>query len=319
MRHPKHGNKSAPTWIEIKPTGGVRYIKLGHRGSWEKDCVARGILRIGFGTAQPERFRMCRARRWDDLAESFKQQDKSKGTVTSFTNQVRRFFEDDGSTLWITFVGERLYWGVVDQSQPQRDAEGAYRSILHGWRCTDQHGEPLTKDRLSGALTKLAAYQGTSCDVKDAADYVVRRINGQKVPQVERAIVASAVMKSSALDLMRLLTPRDFETLVDLVFSTSGWRRVGIVGGTEKTRDLDLVLPSTDERAFVQVKSKTSSAELTEYVAKIVDGPYDRMFYVYHTGKAETKDERVTVIHPERLAEMVFDAGLVSWLIRKVS
>jgi hypothetical protein len=126
-------------------------------------------------------------------------------------------------------VGERLYWGVVDDTPPERDADGAYRAIRDGWRCTDLHGEQLTKDRLSGALTKLAAYQGTSCDVKDAAEYVVRRINGRKVPQVERAIVASAAMKSSALDLMRLLTPRDFETLVDLVFSTSGWRRIGIV------------------------------------------------------------------------------------------
>ncbi len=30
-------------------------------------------------------------------------------------------------------------------------------------------------------------------------------------------------------------------------------------------------------------------------------------------------DSRVTVIGPEQLAELVMDAGLVSWLIRKVS
>ena len=42
-------------------------------------------------------------------------------------------------------------------------------------------------DRLSGALTKLAAYRGTSCHV-DVADYVVRRINGQKTSAVEREI-----------------------------------------------------------------------------------------------------------------------------------
>jgi hypothetical protein len=53
---------------------------------------------------------------------------------------------------------------------------------------------------------------------------------------------------------MKLLGPRDFETLVDLVFSTSGWRRQGVVGKTQKTLDLDLILPSTGERAFVQVK-----------------------------------------------------------------
>ncbi len=79
------------------------------------------------------------------------------------------------------------------------------------------------------------------------SDYVIRRINGEKTPEIERAIVATAEMKASAESLMRLLGPRDFELLVDLVFTTSGWQRVGSVGGTQKTLDLDLTLPSTGE------------------------------------------------------------------------
>jgi hypothetical protein len=102
--------------------------------------------------------------------------------------------------------------------------------------------------------------------------------------------------------------------------STSGWRRLGIVGRTQKTLDIDLILPSTNERAFVQIKSKTTSAELAEYVGRLEEhGPYDRMFYVFHSGNAETDDERVSVIGPEKLADLVVDAGLVNWLIRKVS
>ena len=66
-----------------------------------------------------------------------------------------------------------------------------FRELKDGWRWTDLNGEPLTSDRLSGAVTKLAMYRGTSCNV-DLADYVVRRINGQKEPQVECAIVALA-------------------------------------------------------------------------------------------------------------------------------
>jgi hypothetical protein len=92
------------------------------------------------------------------------------------------------------------------------------------------------------------------------------------------------------------------------------------VGKTQKSLDLDIVLPSTGERAFVQVKSKTSSSELASYVAQIDQmGPYDRMFYIYHSGEAETDDDRVIVVGPEKLAPMVVDAGLVNWLIRKVS
>jgi hypothetical protein len=108
--------------------------------------------------------------------------------------------------------------------------------------------------------------------------------------------------------------------LVDLVFTSSGWRRLGVVGKTQKTLDLDLMLPSTGERAFVQVKSRTTSAELAEYVGQLEDhGPYDRMFFVFHSGEAETDDERVRIVGPEKLADMVVEAGLVNWLIRKVS
>ncbi len=154
----------------------------------------------------------------------------------------------------------------------------------------------------------------------DVADYVIRRINGGKTPEVERAVTAVKNVTQSMQDLMKLLRERDFELLVELVFSHSGWRRLGIVGKTQKTLDLDLELPSTGERAFVQVKSDTTSAQLAEYVNRLEEaGPYDRMFYVFHSGEADTDDDRVSVIGPEQLAKMIVDAGLVNWLIRKVS
>lgn len=279
------------------------------------------MARLGFSSADSGMYSLCRARRWDEVTNLWLSEGKSQGTATRFTNETRKFFEDDGSTLWITFIGESLTWGFLEQSppEPHPDGEGTYRAVVGGWRQTDVYGEKLTKDRLSGALTKLAAYRGTSCDV-DVPEYVVRRINGKKTPEVERAISASEKMRASVLELIRLLGPRDFETLVDLVFTSSGWRRLGNVGKTQKTLDLDVMLPSTGERAFVQVKSRTTSAELSEYVAQLDEhGPYERMFFVFHSGEAETDDERVTVIGPDKLSELVLDSGLANWLIRKVS
>lgn len=299
----------------------VRYIKLGEGGRWERECIDNHIIRFGFGTADAEKFALCRAKKWDALRAFFTGEGRSKGTATRFTKETRLFFEDDGSTLWITFVGTRLYWGFLTPDPPERhtDGDGVWRRVAGGWQCADVNGEELTQNRLSGALTKIVGFRGTSCDV-DAAGYVINRINGQKSPEVERAIAVLEEAKNSVVGLMRLLVPKDFELLVDLVFSTSGWRRQGVIGKTTKTSDIDLILPSTGERAFVQVKSETTSAELAEYVAKLDDhGPYDRMFYVFHSGEAETDDERVNVIGPQELAELVVDAGLVNWLIRKVS
>ena len=39
----------------------------------------------------------------------------------------------------------------------------------------------------------------------------------------------------------------------------------------------------------------------------------------FHSGEAAIDDERVNGIAPEKLAELVLDAGLMTWLIRKVS
>ena len=197
------------------------------------------------------------------------------------------------------------------------------RHVQDGWRGTDLNGEPLRMARLSGDLTQLAAYRATSCNVgAAAAEYVVRRINGQKMPEVERALAASRELCSSLVELMRRLLPRDFELLVDLVFSTSGWRRVGEVGGAQATLDIELFLPSTQERAFVQVKSQTTPAQLMEYIARLEERAdlYSRMFYVYHSGDPGTLNhDRVTVIGPEQLARLVLDAGLTGWLIEKRS
>jgi hypothetical protein len=299
----------------------VRYIKLGREGRWEEECLKKGIIRFGYGSATDKRFPICQKSCWPDLMASFIEEGKDKGTATRFTNETRLFFEDAGSVLWITFIHEQLQWGFLKPKAAERheSGDGVFRVVEGGWRSTDINGEPLTKDRLSGAVTKLAAYRGTSCDV-DVADYVIRRINGQKTPEVERAVAAIQELKASVVEMVKLLGPKDFENLVDLVFSISGWRRLGVVGKTQKTLDLDLLLPSTGERAFVQVKSKTNQAEFNEYVAQFEAlETFDRMFFVFHSGNAQTDDAGLTVIGPDKLAEMVVDAGLATWLVRKVS
>lgn len=71
---------------------------------------------------------------------------------------------------------------------------------------------------------------------------------------------------------------------------------------------------------MVQVKSRTSSAELADYVRRFNEpGVHQRLFFVHHSGEASTTDERVTVIGPGRIAALTLDAGLYSWLLKKVS
>jgi hypothetical protein len=109
--------------------------------------------------------------------------------------------------------------------------------------------------------------------------------------------------------------------LIDLVFSNSGWRRTGQVGKTQKTVDIELMLPTTGERAFVQIKSSARKQDLNDYLERFKNSDaYDKMFFVWHSGDVgESDDTNVVLIGPDRLARMVFDAGLTSWLREKVS
>ncbi len=182
-------------------------------------------------------------------------------------------------------------------------------------------GTALTTDRLSGALLMTQGFRGTICRVK-ARDYLIRKLNDELLPEVAEAEKAEGAIIGSIVGMMRLLTPHDFELLVDLAFSNSGWRRLGIVGRTQKTVDIELLLPTTKERAFVQVKSKTGSVDLKDYVGQFegMQG-YDRMFFIWHSGnvRMDAPPPGVTLIGPEALARMVLDAGLYSWLKAKVS
>jgi len=195
------------------------------------------------------------------------------------------------------------------------------RGTVDGWHGQTVGGENLFYERLSGRLLKVQGFRGTVCAV-DAEDYLLRKLGDEVTPQVLAASEAEAQIIAAISGLMGLLTWQDFELLVDLVFSSSGWKRTGATGGVQNTVDIELVLPSTQERAFVQVKSRATPAQLNNYVERMaqMDGVHRRHF-VWHTGDVGAAPEHgmVTLIGPGKLARMVLDAGLATWLRQKVS
>jgi hypothetical protein len=172
----------------------VRYIKLGWHGMWEKECLENGIIRLGFGTEQPRRFLLGQKRNWDNLKRSFVDEGKALKEAARFTGEISQFFEYDGGTLWITFHDGRMHWGFLDsQTGPKKhpDGTGVWRIIVDGWKSEDLNGEPLIRNRLSAAVTKLAGFPGTSCNVR-AGDYVIRRINRTMASQARRVLLKSS-------------------------------------------------------------------------------------------------------------------------------
>ena len=305
----------------ITPSG-ARYIKLGAAGGWERLCVDDGTLRLRFYEV-PHEAGLSKDKQ--AIRDLYLNQGIGAQVASSYANQVCEFYHAAEDVLWITFTDGFLWWcfagpdvtylGADENAFPEGSR---FRRATMGWSNKDINGNPLRVSELSGQLTSVSRFQGTICTIK-ALDYLIRKINDEDLPEIRAAKDAKDDLLTTVVDVLKLLTWQDFEALVDLIFARSGWQRIGVTGGTQKTVDLELLLPTTGERAFVQVKSKTSQAQLDDYIDCLSHREESRMFYVYHSAheNLETLDRRVILVGPIRLSEMVLEAGLLDWLFRK--
>ena len=301
----------------------ARYIKLGPRGAWERKSLDEEVLLFGYQSVPHD---IALGGDIDALTRVFRDQGHGRGMARRHAKQVKDFYVLGEDTLWITFVDGYLWWCIaapgvenLGNDDERANREGSrLRHTIGGWHNQSIGGKKLHMNELNGGLVQTQRFQGTVCDVK-LFDYLLRKINDEELPEIIRGKEAREQACSSIEELMTLLTWRDFEILVDLIFSASGWRRIGQSGGTQKTVDLELELPSTGERAFVQVKSRTNQAQLDEYIERFAGRDEGRMFYVYHSSKGDLRTDitGVSLIGPERLSTMVLDAGLFGWLLRK--
>lgn len=293
------------------------FIKLGERGEWEQECLREGTLRLDYKATPPD---LCSNGDWEAVRQFWEEQRGNRGVATRDKNQIRIFYEAAEDSVFVTFTNGLMYWcrptGLVEVLADG----GRKRKTLAGWKSYSNGGTQLTVDRLSGHLLKVQMFQGAICRVKDVS-YLRRKLNHELLPEIVEAENAEQALMNANISLMRRLTWQDFELLVDLTFSASGWRRMGVVGRTQRTVDIDLLLPSTGERAFVQIKAQASETDVQEYTRRFVEADaHSRMFFVWHTGNIsrEYETDGIYLIGPERLARMVLDAGLTSWLREKV-
>ena len=297
----------------------VQFIKLGEAGEWERQCLSDGTLRFGYHQTPNS---LCVEERWEDVHDIWLNiRDRRQAVATSDVRQIKTFYTAGAETVFITFWGGFLYWCRPTGQVEVLEDGSRLRKTVEGWKNTSIGGAQLTTDHLSGDLLKVQGYRGTICNVS-AHDYVVRKINDEDLSAVSAAKKAEEAYLTAIKNLCQLLTWQDFELLIDLIFSTSGWRRTSIVGKTQKTLDLELELPTTGEKAFVQIKSHANAGALSEYEKRFRETTaYKRMFFIWHSGplSESIKADCITLIGPDKLAGLILDIGLTRWLRKKVS
>ncbi len=294
------------------------FIKLGEHGEWEPKCLDEGTIYFGYREVP---FELCASRDWDEVHALRLAQEKAPSTATSDTRQIRIFFEATPADVFITFYRGFLWWCHPAGTPVELSPGGVrMRPTVSEWKKTSLRGKPLLMSSLSGKLNRTQQYRQTICEVKERA-YLLRRINDQPTAEVAAAEVTERLLIEQILAMVRLLTWEDFELLVELIFSQSGWQRLARTGGAEKTVDLELRLPTTQERAFVQVKSDTDTQTFDRYAQEFIgSGAHHRMFYVWHTGTIErTPPASITMWSPDVIGSRVLEAGLLGWLKERVS
>lgn len=296
------------------------FIKLGQGGEWEKDCIeVDGTIRLGFMEADHAR---CLSGDWDAIAKHYREVEKRTKTVaTQFSDQIRKFYEESEDTIWFTFSSGYLWWCKAEAKVERLADSTKIRRVIGKWSHKDANGNPISLDDLSGKILQTRGFRGTICK-PDAVEYLRRRLNGEKMPEVVRSLRAKNDLVESMIPVIQSLTPQDFELLIDLIFRQGGWQRAGIVGGTEKDVDLYLYSPVTKERIAIQVKSRSSVSEFREYLNRFSSmSDFSRFFYVVHSGGEELAavgtPQNVTVISGKELGDLAVRAGLIDWVIKK--
>lgn len=300
------------------------YIKLGEGGKYERGCIEEHqTLRLGYQEAPHA---LCLERRWDEIAELALIWTKGKGAAKCHANQVRLFYESGSDTLWITFYKGLLWWCFSKPAVSVLEDKSKTRPVIGRWRSDNVAGNELQMSGLSGKLLMLQGFRGTICDVRER-EYVLRKINGEQEPSVKAAKRKRDSLVDKIQTIICNLGWRDFELLVDLIFTNAGWKRVSEVGGAQKTVDLVLDAPIIGRRYGVQVKSEADRAAFEEYKGKVENRPEPKHYFVVHSPSPDIRElaermtgeekEKVEVLGPHQLADLSVKYGLVDWIIGK--
>ena len=175
----------------------VRFIKLGVGGKFERAALEDKRLYLGYHSVQDK---PCRKGDWETVYQHFQDEGNKPHVARIHARQVEAFYEEPESCLWVTFIDGDMWWtfaqaGVTmcierNWQKILREVRGPsrYRSCVNRWRNENVKGDQLLMRTLPGYVTKtVSGFRGTICQI-DRADAVLRIINGEIDPQVEKAM-----------------------------------------------------------------------------------------------------------------------------------
>ena len=295
------------------------YIKLNRGGEWEQSSISESKLRIGWGHQDVQDINRGD---WEKIREQLRQASRHRGVATRDLNALRLISESTSEDLWITFFQGAMWWCKLGPEEIVQDGKTKYRQVNGKWSNQDVLGNTLEINSIPGVLSKIQAFRGTVCRVREL-ETLKRLVNA--LPSLEYNEIAEyemALVKGVEKGIKKLYW-KDFETFVDLIFRGSGWRRLSMLGGTMKFTDLELEDPITGDKYQVQIKSQATWEQFENYATQFNPQLHRKLYFVVHTpdkklAALQEQPQDVELILPSRLSEMVVNLGLVGWLMSHI-
>lgn len=303
----------------------VRYVKNGAGGRWWAAAKSRSQIHAGWGHVPDDMIRR------GDLAKveaTIRTYWGNKQGATQDVNAIRALLQSPSEHVWVTFEDGFMWWatardGVTMSPNRETSDQGHFWLDLdRPWDNRSLSGRYLATSELPGIVTTTAGFKGTVCEPKGWRE-ILRLILDEEDADAADAMAARLSYQAAVGKLVARLRPRDFEVLVDLILSRSGWTRLAKVGGTTEGIDVEVENLAVNEIAFVQVKGAAGQGVLDEYVEKFRSRRqrYDRMIFAVHSPNgalsAPTTDP-VQVWDGPKMAELVVRLGLGDWVAKRV-
>ena len=298
----------------------VRYVKNGKGGAWWDDAQKHNQIRAGWREVPPDVLVAA------DLvaAEKHVREDAAANKRRSDFNALELLLDRPSQHVWVAFEKGHLWWCTVHDDievNPNGNLPGKahfWLKCARGWSNLSLKGELLAIERLPGPIGKTKGFRATVCKPGKSSDYL-RVIRGDKHPDVAEAMKAKGAYERAVSKIVAQLHEKDFEVLIDLILSRTGWSKSDKVGGSTEGHDIIAENPSTDEQAFVQVKSVATQSDLDKYVGEFrVRRPqFDRLIFAVNgpIGKLNAPhDKSVLVWGDEKIAQLVVRLGLGDWV-----
>lgn len=299
----------------------ILFIKLGNNGCYEKECIEiKNTIRLDYREIDHS---LCINKKWNLVEKKIEQIIKTdKSHTTSHKNQIRRFYEEPNTTMWITFYDGKLWYCFADTNIVHNTIDNTKeRKVIGKWQDVDLNNKTLFIQSLSGRLTKVQGFRGTICEVKEKS-YLLNKINCIQSPELLAIEQSIASLKISISNLIKKLNPKDFEVFVDLIFRSAGWSRIGVLGKTTKNIDIELYAPVTNERIIVQIKAQSDLQTFHDYENRLSLTTYDRAYFIVHTPTDALKkfidngnETDIEIWDVKKLSELSVNSGLLQWLI----